>query len=374
MPVIESMKIISQIVPMLPPATNGVGDYALNLARQLRQDHNIQTHFIVCDRTYSSDKSIDDFPISQLSNSTSEALLSMLSQQQIETVLLHYVGYGYAQRGCPVWLVEGLEQWRTRSDRRQLITMFHEVYASSNKPWHSSFWLSSLQKNVAGRLVKISDRCLTSKELYAEILSSLSQGKHLAIPAIPVFSNIGEPKQVRLLSERQPWLIIFGGSNNRQKAYLKSRDKISFVCQRLGIEKIIDIGKPTKLSLSNLNGIPIEEMGRLSVSQIQEIFLNCYAGFLDYNPEFLAKSGIFAAYCAYGMLPISANFSDFSIDGIEPGRHYWIAGEHLSEKNSNSVQAIANNAYSWYQNHRLKVQAEMFANQIATHTKQNLIY
>ncbi len=356
--------IIIQIVPRLPPTTDGVGDYAFNLARQLRQDHNIQTHFIVCDRTYSSDKNIDDFPISQLSNSTAEALLSTLSQSQIDKVLLHYVGYGYAKRGCPTWLVDGLKSWRTANASRKLITMFHEVYASSNKPWHSSFWLSPWQKNVAERLVKISDRILTSKQLYAEILGSLSQGKHLAIPAIPVFSNIGEPKQVPLLSERQPWLVIFGGSNNRQKAYLKSRDKISFVCQRLGIKKIVDIGTPTKLSLSNLNGIPIQEMGRLSVSQIQEIFLNCYAGFLDYNPDFLAKSTIFAAYCAYGMLPISANFSDFSIDGIDPGRHYWMAGEDTLEKNLEPVQAIADNAHAWYQSHGLSIQAQIFANQL----------
>jgi hypothetical protein len=356
---------IVQIVPRLPPTTDGVGDYAFNLARQIRQDHKIQTHFIVCDRTYSSDKSIDDFPISQLSNSTSEALLLMLSQQQIETVLLHYVGYGYAQRGCPVWLVEGLEQWRTRSDRRQLITMFHEVYASSNKPWHSSFWLSPWQKNVAGRLVKISDRILTSKQLYANILTDLSKGKHLNIPAMPVFSTIGEPQEIPLLSERKPWLVIFGNKHNRERAYLESRSKISFVCQILGVEKIIDIGTPVKLSLTDIDGIPIQKMGRLPVSQIQEIFLNCYGGFLDYNPNFLAKSTIFAAYCAYGMLPISAKFSDSSIDGIGPGRHYWMAGEHTLEKNLEPVQAIADNAYAWYQAHSLPIQSKVFAQYLA---------
>ena len=354
------MSVIS-IVPRLPPATDGVGDYAFHLAKQLRQDYKIQTHFIVCDRTYSTEKSIDNFLISQLCDPTAESLLSTLSQQQIDTVLLHYVGYGYAQRGCPTWLVNGLEQWRTRSDRRQLITMFHEVYASSNKPWHSSFWLSPWQKNVATRLVRISDRLLTSKQLYADILSDLSQSKHPQIDAIPVFSTLGEPQQVLPLSKRQPWLVVFGGSNNRRRAYLESRTKIISVCEIFGVEKIIDVGIPTELSLSNLDGVPIKEMGKLSINQIQEIFLNCYGGFLDYNPDFLAKSTIFAAYCAYGMLPINANFSDFSIDGIEPGRHYWIAGEHTSEKNLEPVQAIANNAYSWYQNHCLSIQGQIFA-------------
>ena len=39
-------------VPRLPPAIDGVGDYALNLARQLRKDFNIQTHFIVGNSTW----------------------------------------------------------------------------------------------------------------------------------------------------------------------------------------------------------------------------------------------------------------------------------------------------------------------------------
>lgn len=45
------IKII-QIVPQLPPAINGLGDYALNLARQLRQDFAIETHFVVGDHSW----------------------------------------------------------------------------------------------------------------------------------------------------------------------------------------------------------------------------------------------------------------------------------------------------------------------------------
>ena len=38
---------VYSIVPRLPPAIDDVGDYTLNLARQLRKDFIIQTHFIV---------------------------------------------------------------------------------------------------------------------------------------------------------------------------------------------------------------------------------------------------------------------------------------------------------------------------------------
>ena len=35
-----------------------------------------------------------------------------LKELEAETVLLHYSGYGYAPRGAPFWLVEGLEHWK----------------------------------------------------------------------------------------------------------------------------------------------------------------------------------------------------------------------------------------------------------------------
>ncbi|HEY9599664.1 MAG TPA: hypothetical protein V6D33_18535 [Cyanophyceae cyanobacterium] len=38
------MNMIST-VPQLPPAIDSVGDYAFNLARQRRQDFDLDTHF-----------------------------------------------------------------------------------------------------------------------------------------------------------------------------------------------------------------------------------------------------------------------------------------------------------------------------------------
>ena len=359
------MKQILQIVPRLPPAINGVGDYSLNLANQLRQDHNIQTHFVVCDRNWSGEKTINDFPISQLTNSTSEALVAKLSQLQINDLLLHYVGYGYAKRGCPTWLVDGLKSWRDSNDRKRLVTMFHEVYAAGRPPWTSAFWLFWYQKKLAKDLVKLSDRILTNKQLYSEILGNLSQESHLSIPVMPVFSNIGEPQKISKLSQRQPWLVIFGGKNNRARAYTESSSKISHICQLFGINKIIDIGASTGLGLTNINGVSIIEKGKLSNQEIQEIFLNSTVGFLDYNPDYLAKSGIFAAYAAHGMLIMNSKGSGHKIDDLQSGKHYLMA-ESLAQSKSQieEAQAIVNNTYAWYQEHNLASQAQIFAAQI----------
>ncbi|KAB8317536.1 glycosyltransferase family 1 protein [Tolypothrix campylonemoides VB511288] len=352
--------LIISIVPRLPPAIDGVGDYALNLASQLRKDFAIETHFLVCDPNWTGAKNIEGFAVSKLTVRSASKLLSLLSPD-ISTVLLHYVGYGYNKRGCPVWLVKGLERWKSSITNARLVTMFHEISASG-PIWTSAFWLSRLQITLATRLVQLSDRCLTSKQFYAEILHKLSRGQHKEILAMPVFSSIAEPQQVLPLAERQRHLVVFGGSRNRLQVYQNSSAMLNRTCELLGIEKILDIGPPVNLNLSSFKSVPIVEMGKQPAAKISEILLNSQVGFLNYNPDYLAKSTIFAAYCAHGLLTVSAHCSTLPIDGIEPEKHYWLSDEQTAEcKSGAELQAIANNAYAWYQSHNLSVQAQTFA-------------
>ncbi len=157
------MQII-QIVPRLTPAIDGVGDYTFLLAKQLRAAHDIDTQFVVCDQNWENAETLkpeklkseggsekaeirnenpnnspdfqppssrsgegkpatgepstihfqpstvlDGFAVHQLKERSAGELLRVLSRPGMpQTVLLHYVGYGYEKRGCPVWLVRGL--------------------------------------------------------------------------------------------------------------------------------------------------------------------------------------------------------------------------------------------------------------------------
>jgi hypothetical protein len=355
--------LVTSLVTRLPPLIDGVGDYAFNLALKLRKDFDIETHFVVCDPTWQGKTQIEEFTISQIKDCSAKSLLAVLQNENLSsnTILLHYVNYGYAKRGCPVWLVDGLQSWRTQNNNRSLVTMFHETYAFG-PPWTSSFWLSPLQKNLAIRLVKMSDFCLTSRENYAKVLSQLSLGKHQQIPTLPVFSNIGEPEQVLPLAKRSKRLVIFGSPSSRRRVYQESFAELERTCQLLEIEEIFDIGTSTNLTLSTVNKVPILELGQRSTSEISHFLLNSLVGFFDYNPDYLAKSTIFAAYCAHGILPVSDRPSTLSMDGIEAGKYYWVPD--LKTKNLHELpelQAIANNAYAWYQNHNLYVQCKTFA-------------
>ena len=360
---------LTQVVTGLPPSIDGVGDYALNLARQLRKEFGIETHFIVGDPNWPSVAQIEQFLISQVPVQSATALFSLLSwhSQHSTVVLLHYVNYGYAKRGCPVWLIDGLQRWQNASTKRFLVTMFHELHAFG-PPWTSSFWLSPMQRNLTIRLTALSDRCLTSRQGYAEILHKLGRGKHSVIPTIPVFSNIGEPQQVPpSLAERTRRLVVFGNRKVRLQVYQQCLTALEQLCQALEIIEICDIGVPTGMALVQINNVPVVEMGVAEATKISEILLDSVASFANFPPpEYLAKSTIFAAYCAHRMLPIMTTSSAVMVDGLRSGKHYWPADAQIGQLSLESGQAIADNAYAWYQSHRLSIQAEFFATHLTT--------
>jgi hypothetical protein len=361
---VNSSSHVIAIVPRLPPAIDGVGDYALNIALQLRKDFNIQTHFIVGDPNWTGSSEIESFKVSQVNSSSPNALISALSDldniKQDTPVLLHYVGYGYAMRGCPNWLIDGLQQWKGDNPSRPLSIMFHEISASGRPPWTSAFWLSSLQKYLATRLVKMSDRCITSKQLYSDIIKQMSKGTLDQVPSLPVFSNVGEPDGLLTdLSQREPRVIIFGGSANRARVYQESHQILSNICKELDIQEIWDVGTSTKITPKSIGKIPVVEIGRQSTNLISDLLATSRVGFFDYNPDYLAKSTIFSAYCAHRILPINAQSNFRAIDGITAGKHYWspVVGEL---RNGDQLQSIADNAYEWYSHHNLAIQSKTF--------------
>src|SRR6266404_5944235 len=122
------MKLIA-IVPRIPPVVDGVGDYALSLARLLRDNVGLTTQFIVTDPNWTGTDQVDGFEARRLSSHSTDELLNLLAEDSSAggQVLLHYEGYGYATRGCPVWLVNAIERWRHANSERSLLTMFHEL-------------------------------------------------------------------------------------------------------------------------------------------------------------------------------------------------------------------------------------------------------
>jgi hypothetical protein len=358
----SDLSTVISIVTRLPNAIDGVGDYALNLARQLRQDFNIQTQFIVGNPDWEGEVEIEGFLVKQIIDGNSAQLTALLEGDRTSPVLLHYVGYGYAKRGCPVWLVDGIQLWKNLYPDRLLVTMFHELHASGTPPWTSSFWLSPLQKNLVTRLAKLSDRCITNTQGHAEALSKLVPNPEFEYISLPVFSNMGELNDDLPLSTRTKRLVTFGHKNSRAQIYQDYVPDLVKVCQDFHIKEICDIGSPTGVKFPNISDVSIVEKGVIESSQISKILKDSIIGFLVYPPpEQLAKSTIFAAYCAYRLIPYMVSGSTITINNLEMGRHY-LTTRNPSYKLSLEIgQEIANNAHDWYQTHDLSKQAKIFS-------------
>jgi len=234
------------IAPELPPTVGGVADYTAILSRRLVEvgDETIEPVFIHAGKK-SADQIAVDYPVKDIGGTcTAQALMGSVKQLAGETnepvvILLEYSGYGYSNRGAPLWLVRALRGVK-RADDLPLITIFHELYAHSYKPWDRRFWTMPLQRHIATRLATISDGLMANWDAAAQWLEQWVNGK--AVRVSPTFSNVGEPASVPHYSEREPYAVCFGGARRKEGLYRQHGNELSNVLRGYGIERIVDLG------------------------------------------------------------------------------------------------------------------------------------
>ncbi|HWS99657.1 MAG TPA: hypothetical protein VN256_05230 [Pyrinomonadaceae bacterium] len=365
--------LLTQIVPRLPPMIDGVGDYALGLARGLRDGFQVETRFVVTDAAWDGGDRVEGFGVSRLGGRSVEELLGALPRGETASALVHYGGYAYAKRGCPAWLVRALGHWREEAGGRRLLTFFHELYAAG-PPWTSSFWLSRRQRSLAARLARASDESLTSLGLYASRLRWMGAR---GAESLPVFSSVGEPATTAPLASRRRRLVVFGTRGRRAEVYRRSAGELNRVCRRLKIEEVWDIGREADSPAARLLDVPVIYCGETTAREVSEILLDSVAGVIDYPADMLGKSTIFAAYCAHRVLPLVANRGQGGeADNLRAGTHYRLV-EDSERLGLDAAQRLADAAFDWYQTHTLSVHAGRLANRLRRSglpAEENLAY
>lgn len=264
-----------------------------------------------------------------------------------DAVILQMSGYGFQKRGVPLWLVHELQ-----ARRRAIGTLgifFHELYAFG-PPWSSSFWLSPLQRRIARRLAQLADFWMTSREGSAQWLRPRAPGKPHQV--LPVFSSMGEAAAYG--QPRAARIVVFGSTGMRQLAYRGGGQALFDWAQRAGLE-LHDIGPPlhdAELTQA-LRAHGATFHGQLEQQRVVALLADCAFGLLAYPIDYVAKSSIFASYCAHGVCPVLLADNYAQADDLLPGVQY-IAGIPVDEVALDSVRRIGQAAWDWYQPHRLQ--------------------
>jgi hypothetical protein len=345
------------IVPAFSPMPSGVGDYALLLAGEMRRQAGIQTSFIVTHPSWDGASTVEGFPVRSLRARQPDLLAKVLAEDN-SPVVLHYSGYGFHNRGCPIWLWRGLRHWRRRCKPR-LITMLHEISASG-PPWTSAFWLGPAQHFIAGRIVVRSQAVLTSREAFSREVDRFRRGRPPRSVAMPVFSNIGEPEISRPIAERQRRVVVFGSPPWRIKAYTHFLESLEATVRAFGAVEVADIGPPWRGTPRKIGQVPVRAYGRLESDEVLGIMGDSVAGFVCYPADFLAKSGIFASYTASGLVPVTPDQHRPATDGLRPGHEFLLVNQEGLPSDTEDWQRVSDAARAWYAGHSLPATARAF--------------
>jgi hypothetical protein len=366
---IVSMHLI-QIVPGLPPDIDGIGDYALQLARRLRDGQGIDTIFLVCNPGWNGSH-VEGFPVLRLTNQKSQSLVDAVAACYREigshtfAILLHFAPYGYQQRGYPLWFVRGLEEWE-RVQPRKLCVAFHELEVNSSNPWGSAFWIPGLQRTLIDRLARISIFSYTNSEAHRTKLEARGSGR---VTLIPNFSTLGEPSTNPSFDKRDRNVIVFGRPEQRSTSYGRGRQALAVVCALVRAEKIIDIGKPIDgQTVADVDGIPIIRCGSLKAADVNSWMAVSMASFICYPVPLLMKSSVHAVSCAHGTIPFvfDDQKQELSCPGLVAGEDFIpVTLQATAQHFPISLEETSSNVFGGYKRRMSQEAAKAIAGHIS---------
>lgn len=338
-----------QVVPRLTPARCGVSDHAIALAAELKTSCGIHSAFIVLNSQEQPDL---PFPVTHCPQDRLYDACVSFATHRPAAILVHLSGYGYAADGAPTLVADALEEMKA-DGRFAIAVFFHELHASG-MPWTSAFWYGRRQKRAYRRIARACDLPITNARVFADWLE-----REIATPVrcLPVFSQQGETEQPFPFAARDRAMAVFGLAETRQRVYPEF-DKLGDLLEKLGVREIVDIGPEIKTP-RQVNGVPVKSAGVLTSAEIDRLLARTAFGYLAYPPNCLAKSGVFAAYTAHGVIPVIAQEFHEEFDGLRDGVHL-LSAQTARIANEEELEACSRAAWRWYTGHRLRDHAALY--------------
>ena len=344
---------ILQIVPHLPGTLDGVGDYALNLAKALSARHGFNTTFLVAGKTAANSK--DDY---RVISGLETADVNELARTH-EHVILHYVNYGYQARGVPFALRAFVKQLRPQL-RGRWVTTFHELYASS-PPWNSAFWLRPFQVRIARDMIDAATSCVVSNPPVADAIHAFDPRK--SIHLVPVMSNFGEPELSDFQSVSLHRWTICGGTALIVRSLQLFQKLMPLIPVAFAPEHLDVVGGRDDVSIAVAldklkNKMSVHHYPEVGVHLATEVLREAAFGFIDYFgagkvwPGMVLKSTAFAAFCAHGIVPVlSHRENSIAIGGAALPGPYFLNNNAAGLPTPEELPEVRRRFYDWYRAH-----------------------
>jgi hypothetical protein len=111
--------------------------------------------------------------------------------------------------------------------------------------------------------------------------------------------------------------MTFGGERGKRFALCDDAGPVAQALSQLAIGELVDIGPAVPIDRRTFEraGIEVKQLGHLTAAAVSNHLRACRVGLLDYPLSFVAKSSVFAAFSAHGVVPILRNPGDVSSDG-----------------------------------------------------------
>jgi glycosyltransferase involved in cell wall biosynthesis len=300
------------------------------------------------------------------SQATADLFRALQSAEPFDRLLVHYVGYGYARRGTPFWIVKGVKAWLRDagpfSERRpQALTMFHELWASG-PPWQTAFYLGRFQRWIARSLFALSAHSVTSTLRMQRLLEEGGRKKAIVIP---VPSNISSSFAASPPSRRRlKRVLVFGQLGSRVATIKLHRRLLQDLQRREHLEKLVIAGSGARAGANESEDVAVaatflprdkfEVAGNLSTVVIAAQYANADC-FLSYLPgSLICKATTIMAAFASGCPVVLVDGSDAT--PLEAGRHFTVCDgsevsvdQLLSGAEAGQMDRVAKDARRWYE-------------------------
>jgi hypothetical protein len=346
-------QLLIQVVPWLKPGRCGISDHAIALAQELLTAFRVNTTFVTLSACRPDNLA---FPVFESAPAELLETCDSLNGGRPGAILVHLSGYGYSPDGVPARLAASLTQVKA-SSRFRIAVYFHELFASG-PPWKSAFWHSRRQQKALRDIVASCDLLVTNTRHHAHWLErQLGQSSADSLKLLPVFSTVGEAREPMPFKGRNPVMAVFGLPGARRNAY-HQLDVQGKLLENIGITQFLDIGPPFDAP-ADLRGIAVKRMGELSAADLAAQLSSCMFGFVFHSSICLAKSSIFAAYCAQGVIPVVAEPFRGEVDGLTDGTHV-VSPTTAASAKASGWEERSQAAWNWYMTHRVRLHAEQY--------------